>query len=66
MGDFGLLSSDISFAAGYNINESQKNPTFEIQWVPYLIPFLWSREAQNILAIFGHLWPSGHRPMGDQ
>ena len=24
-----------------------KNPTFEIQRVPYLIPFHWSREAQN-------------------
>ena len=24
-----------------------KKPTFEIQWVPYPIPFHWSREAQN-------------------
>ena len=32
------------------------------------LKFLWNAESDlcDILAIFGHLWPSGHRAMGDQ
>ena len=35
----------------YIIRGSQ-NPTFEIQRVPYLIPFHWSREAQSSFLFF--------------